>query len=384
MGRTFFLLCALTLMTAACQRGQTGGQTGASSSDSVPADSQCRVQPRYAEGFQVQYMADGVRLVDISDPQGKGHTVHRFALVPDGLEAPQVPEGYTPVTTPVRSVVCMTSLQLSNFICLGALDRVTGVNSTRHLHNAQIKRQLKDGHTAKIGIEGNFDPEVVMALDPQVIFISPSKRGGYDALEETGLPLVPHLGYQETTPLGQAEWIKFIALFTGQELEANTLFDQIEQRYDSLCALTRDVQSRPVVLSGEQHGGIWYAVGGRSFLAQLFRDAGADYFMKDDNSTGGVNLDFETVYAQAADAPYWRIMNSFDGDFSYDDLLDEDPRYADFRAWREHGVLYCNMRQVPYYERMPVEPDVVLADLIHAFHPDILPDHNPVFYHLLK
>ncbi|HBA30770.1 MAG TPA: iron ABC transporter substrate-binding protein, partial [Parabacteroides goldsteinii] len=35
------------------------------------------------------------------------------------------------------------------------------------------------------------------------------------------------------------------------------------------------VQKRPVVFSGEIHGGNWYAVGGKSFLAQLFKDAGA-------------------------------------------------------------------------------------------------------------
>ncbi|MDE6572257.1 MAG: iron ABC transporter substrate-binding protein, partial [Duncaniella sp.] len=47
-------------------------------------------------------------------------------------------------------------------------------------------------------------------------------------------------------------------------------------------------------------------------------------------------------------------------------------------------VIYCNMREVPFYESMPVEPEVVLADLIKVFHPEALPDHNPVYYHLLK
>ena len=52
-----------------------------------------------------------------------------------------------------------------------------------------------------------------MSINPDVIFISPFKRGGYDAMRETGIPLVPHLGYKEMTPLGQAEWIKFIGMF---------------------------------------------------------------------------------------------------------------------------------------------------------------------------
>ena len=43
--------------------------------------------------------------------------------------------------------------------------------------------RLKSGETVKIGIEGNFDNEVIMSMNPDVIFISPFKRGGYDAMQ---------------------------------------------------------------------------------------------------------------------------------------------------------------------------------------------------------
>ena len=140
-----------------------------------------------------------------------------------------------------------------------------------------------------------------------------------------------------------------------------------------------------MVFSGELRGGNWYAVGGKSFLAQLFKDAGADYFLKDNEESGGVTLDFETVYVQAADARYWRIVNSFQGQFTYDVLKDDDERYADFRAFKEKGVVYCNMREKPFYESMPVEPELILADLIKVFHPRLLPeDYRPAYYELLK
>ena len=43
------------------------------------------------------------------------------------------------------------------------------------------------------------------------------------------------------------------------------------------------------------------------------------------------------------------------------------------------------MTHTPFYERMPMEPDKVLADLIHAFHPELLPsDYKPIYYELLK
>ena len=92
-----------------------------------------------------------------------------------------------------------------------------------------------------------------------------------------------------------------------------------------------------------------------------------------------------TVLAdETANARYWRIVNSYNGTFSYDALKAEDARYADLGAFKNKGVIYCNMREKPFYENMPVQPDVVLADLIHIFHPELLPaDYQPVYYELL-
>lgn len=342
-----------------------------------------RITPLYAQGFKVTYTDNGC-LLEIQDPQREESRIFKYMLVDRGAEV-EAPDGYVKLEVPVKSVICMTSLQLSSFIKLDELDKVVGVTSTRHLFNEEINRRLKEGLTHKIGIEGNFDNEVIMGINPNVILISPFKRGGYDAIKDVGIPLIPHLGYKEMTPLGQAEWIKFVGLIIGETEKANRLFSEIESRYNELKKLTETVKDRPVVFSGELRGGNWYAVGGKSFLAQLFKDAGADYFLKDDEHSGGVTLDFETVYSQASKAKYWRIVNSYNGTFSYDALKDEDARYVDFDAFKNKGVVYCNMREVPFYESMPTHPEVVLSDLIKIFHPQLLPeDYEPVFYRLLR
>lgn len=374
----FLLACVLF---AGCR--PKSNQTHHTIVNEVADTATIRVTPQYAKGFQVSYAA-GYTLIDLQDPQKEGGETFKYVLVARGTKPSGIPEDYIIIETPVRSAICMTSLQLSNFIKLEALDYVVGITSTRHLFNEEINERIKSGKTAKIGIEGNFDNEVIMSVNPDVIFISPFKRGGYDAMREVGIPLIPHLGYKEMTPLGQAEWIKFIGLFIGREAEANSKFAAIEKHYNDLKALVADVKKRPVVFSGEIRGGNWYAVGGKSFLAQLFRDAGADYFLKDDPRSGGVTLDFETVYSQAENADYWRIVNSYDGTFTYEALKSTDARYADFRAFRDKGVIYCNMREKPFYESMPTQPEVVLEDLIKAFHPDLLPDYTPTYYERLK
>ena len=238
----------------------------------------------------------------------------------------------------------------------------------------------------KIGMEGNFDTELILAANPEVIFISPFKRGGYDAIKETGVTLVPHLGYKEPHPLGQAEWVKYVGLFIGKEKEADVLFEEIRTRYNELKAKVEslDLKERPTVFSGEMHGGNWFAVGGKNHLAQLFRDAGAEYILKDDN-TGGVPIEYEQMYALAANADYWRILNSYPGDFSYEALRSSEPRNELFKAFKEKHVIYCNMKKTPYYESSPVWPNVLLADLIAIFHPEVMGEgYQPRYYQLLK
>ena len=196
--------------------------------------------------------------------------------------------------------------------------------------------------------------------------------------------LIPHLGYKELDPLGQAEWVKFVAMFIGKEKEANDLFDGIAKRYLDLKELAQKTTTRPTIFSGEMHGGNWFAVGGKNHLAQLFRDAGADYILNNEE-TGGTPIEYEQMYAIAANADYWRILNSFPGDFSYEALKKSEPRNALFKAFKEKHVIYCNMKKTPYYEVTPMQPDVLLQDMVAIFHPELLPnDYQPRYYRLLK
>lgn len=376
-----FGLCLLACLLCCCKGKKAEKVSGDMDNSQLSIHN---YQLNYAQGFQVKDLTNGIRLIDIQDPQAEESTAWHFALVPKQLASFDVPQEYTVVRTPIDKAICMTMLQLADFIALNALNNVSGITSIKNLFNEDVLQLVNDGKIQQIGSEGDFDAEVVMAANPDVIFISPFKRGGYEAIKNTGITLVPHLGYKELHPLGQAEWLKFIGLFIGQEKQADTLFDSICQRYDHIKELASKAEYRPTVLSGEMHGGNWYAVGGKSFLAQIFADAGADYVLKDDPNSGGVNIEFEKLYAMAANADYWRILNSFPGEFSYDALKASEPRNELFKAFKEHQVIYCNMKRSPYYEKAPVEPDILLSDLVYVFHPELLPaDYQPTYYKLL-
>ena len=385
-----FLMIVFAVIASSCG----GGKNSANGLALTEADS-LGSAPRYAKGYSVKVLDNGVRLIDVADPQDdeeKMPVSYHFALVDKGLDV-EVPEGYTKVEVPIERTLVMTMLQLSNFTALDALDIVRGITGTKNLFNKDIRQRVKDGRMVKIGMEGNFDTELILAAHPEVIFISPFKRGGYDAIKETGITLIPHLGYKELTPLGQAEWIRFVGLFIGKEHEADSIFAGIEHRYNDLKEKVANNshpsqggagEGAPTVFSGEMHGGNWYAVGGKNSLAQIFRDAGARYVF-DNDDTGGVNIEFEEMYAAAANADYWRILNSYEGDFSYDALKASEPRNELFKAFKDKKVIYCNMKQTPYYEKSPVMPDVLLSDLVAIFHPELMPaDYEPTFYRMLK
>ena len=375
--RKLTLIAVAAVLLCACSGKKTSSQE---SEGLAPEDSVTEIAVKYATGFSVRDSAD-IRLVDV------GKNDH-FALVHS--DRASVPDGYTKVRVPIKNTICMTSLQLSNFTILDAHDVVKGLTGTKNLFNKDILARVKDGRIVKIGMEGNFDTEMVLAANPDVIFISPFKRGGYEPIKETGITLVPHLGYKELDPLGQAEWIKFVGMFIGKEREANEAFAGIEKRYNDLKArvdsLTQSSPSThlPTVFSGEMHSGSWHAVGGKNYLAQIFRDAGARYVI-DDEETAGENLEFEKMYALAAEADYWRILNSFPDKFSYEALKASEPRNELFKAFKEHKVIYCNMKQQAYYEISPVQPDVLLKDFVAIFHPELIePNYQPTYYSLLK
>lgn len=380
MKKIIFVFLSIIVMAGCKQANKQAANAGGNTQDTTTVNLQ------YSKGLIVKNQPWGA-LVEINDPQkekGKAETVYKFQFVRKGETEVEPIEGYTRIEVPVKGVVCMTSLQLAGFIKLGALDFVAGINSSRHLFDIELKARIKDGRIVKIGKEGNFDEELVIAANPTAILVSLSKRGGFDKLEEVKIPLIPYMGYQETTPLAQAEWIKFVGLLTGKTAEANRLFAEIEKDYAETKALVSADANRPEVLYGKMHGDNWYAMGGESFIAQIIKDAGAHYFMEGDERTGGVNLDFETVYAQAEKGDFWVIQNKGKESQTYGNMKDENSRYADFRAWKEHKVLCCDISETPVNELSSMEPDFVLKDFIKAFHPDLLKDYTPKYYKVIK
>jgi len=127
--------------------------------------------------------------------------------------------------------------------------------------------------------------------------------------------------------------------------------------------------------------------GGRSYPAQLLEDAGANYLWGDNESRRSLSLDFEAVYEKAHDAEVWITMRNEWR--SIGDVVAEDERYGKFKSVRTGRVFNANARLNEhggndYWETGVASPHLVLADLIKILHPDLLPEHELIWFHQLQ
>lgn len=331
---------------------------------------------KYAKDFAV-FNQNGNKKVVVYNPWKKGKVLASFVLV---KSHPQNGE----IQVPLDSVAVFSSTQLNALRMLGVLDKVTGISEARFISNPEVKKALSTGKMTELSAGGHYFIERILEQKPQAIFFSPFQGNLHLPRTLSTLTAIPYLDYTEKSPLGRAEWIKFSALFFGKEKEADSIFRGIEKQYLTLEKLADTLTERPTVFSDKFFSGQWFVPGGRSYIARIFHDAGANYLWHNDTHIASFPLNFETVFQKAQNADYWRIIGTFGSQPSYREIADENELYTHFKAFKEHHIIYCDPKKTAYFERSAMEPQWVLADFIKAFHPKLLPDYQPVFYRLLK
>ncbi len=339
-----------------------------------------------ATGFHL-LRGDGFTLAEVAHPwPGQADTL-RYLLVPRGTRLPAGFAGVPVVQTPARRIVALSTTTLAGLDKLGATDAVVGVGDARYVFTPAVRARLASGAARSVGEGEAISAETIAALQPDVVLMS--SIGGVGAvaraLQAAGIPVVFVGDWAEATPLGRAEWLRFLAAFVDAGARADTLFGGIARRYSALARRVAAAEGRPGAFVGGVFGGVWHAPGGGSYMAALLRDAGARYPWAGTPETGSLQLDTETVLARAGDAAFWFNPGAVDTRAA---LAAQDARYRLFRAFREGDVYNFDRRVSPgggfdFYETGVVEPDVVLADLVRILHPDVLPRHALVYYRRL-
>lgn len=347
-----------------------------------------KVELTQTDGFTVDYH-NNYKLVTVGTPWPGAESALEYVLVQCGTPAPDGYDATQIIEVPVQSIATMSTSYLPFLDSLGELDALVAIDDVTYVNNETVVEMAEAGELAQIGYGAGVNIEQLLDLSPDIIMTYGSGSPDYDAypvLLNAGLHAVVNAEWLETSPLGRAEWGKFIALFFNKEAQAESDFAAIAERYEALAAQAAAVEEKPTVLTDSEYQGSWYVAGGNSFTAQYLADAGADYLWADDESTGGIPLAFEAVYDRAAEADYWINVGFFN---SLAEFEAADARYADFAAFQNGNIWNNNKTQNAnggndYYESAVANPDVVLADLISIFHPAILPEHETVYFQQMQ
>ncbi len=344
-----------------------------------------KVKVTQSKGFTVEYHRN-YKVVSVKNPWRNADTTFQYVLVqcntpiPPGFDKSQI------VQVPVNSVVVMSTTHLPLLDKVGLVDRLIGVSDFNQVNTPSVVAKIKAGKLQEVGRSNNTNVEKVLEIKPELVTtygVGNPKSDSHPKLIEAGLPVAIIAEYMESSPLGRAEWLKFMALFFNRETEAERVFSQMESRYNSIAKIASQAKNKPTVFSGFDSRGTWYIPGGDSYSAKFIADAGGDYIWKDDRSTGSLNLSFEQVFDRAQSAAVW--INSSQAWRSVDDVTNSDRRYGKFRAVKNSKLFNPTARMNAtggndFWEGGTANPDIVLADLVKALHPELLPQHQFVYY----
>ncbi|MCA1764147.1 MAG: ABC transporter substrate-binding protein [Flavobacteriales bacterium] len=294
-------------------------------------DGSGEVKIEYARGLLISKNGDGFE-VTVRNPQDTSEILGNYSLVSKS------DSGEHAIHIPIESAALSSTTFVAFFDVIEQVDRISGVTFTDRVMNANLLQNISKGKVREL---------------------------------------------TESTPLGRAEWIKFAGCLTGKLDEATAKFDSIASAYHALKQKAES-QERPEVFTGSRYKDHWYAPGRDSYIATYIRDAAAEYTFNEIEGRASAELDMESVLVSVSDADFWGMVVSQEKPYTMDQLLEIDPMYTRIKAVKDSSVFVCNAAKSDYFGDAVMQPHIILADLVSVFHPELLPDHEPVFFSRIK
>lgn len=298
---------------------------------------------QYAKGFVLKAQNGGTD-VTIFSPWEPGKVLSRFR-VEDG-------KPYCRLAT--------TSATHAGFLhALGADEQVAGYCDPNLVYNR------REG-AADLGSALALDAERILAADADGVLLSTYQANdkNADLLTKVGVQYIPINEWMEEHPLARAEWIRLIGVLVGKGAEADSIFEEAKSRYLRMAA--EQPTEKPSIVSGGTWQDTWYVPSGRTYMAQLFRDAGASYAFDNDTTKGSLPLSFEQALLAFKDADVWvgaptRTM---------EELLGMNEKHSWFKAYETGRIYHFDKRTTAqgandFWETGVVRPDLLLDDLKH-------------------
>ena len=273
------------------------------------------------------------------------------------------------VREPLHRIGTMSTVQVGFLYAIDAMNSLVAVCNPELIYTPLKGDEIDLGDSMK--------PSAERALQAGLDMLLAVNYGQYDnleavRLEKLGIPLIYINEWQESSPLARAEWIRVIGALTGRLHQADSVFHEVETKYNGLITKSQE----PIaIMSGNNFRGTWYVPSGKNYLAYLFKDAGAAYPFYDDERETSIPLTIEETLRYFHDADVWVGA----GGNSLAELAELDEKHTWFKAYQE-GRVYNWRKQTKgggpnnFWERGVVHPEEMLEDVIHILNnaPDSL------------
>jgi iron complex transport system substrate-binding protein len=344
-------------------------------------------QIKYAKGLAI-YNHKGFTILSIKNPWPNAARAYTYILkektgvIPDSLK--EIPI----INIPLQKIVVTSTTHIPSLEMLGVENTLIGFPHTDYISSEKVRKQVDDGKIKDVGSDQSLNTELLIELAPDALVGHGIDNNNpiFDNLQKNGLKVIINGDWNESSPLGKAEWIKFFGALYGLDTKANSIFKSIETNYKKTLQLAQNVKNKPTVFSGAIFENQWYMPQGNSWGALFLTDANSNYLWKETSGTGSLSLSFESVLLKAENADIWIGPGQFT---SLAEMTASNPHYTQFRAFKTKKVYSYSAKKgktggVIYYELAPNRPDLVLQDLVKILHPELLPNHKLYFFEQLK
>jgi iron complex transport system substrate-binding protein len=341
----------------------------------------------YASGLYITNHK-GFSVIKVSNPWPKAAKNYTYILKEKNGIVPDSLQQFTTIPVPIQSIVATSTTHIPSLEILGVENSLIGFPHLDYISSEKVRSRIEQGKIKELGNNQFLNTEVLIDLQPQIIigYGIDNNNPTLDNLQKSGLKVLLNGDWNESTPLGKAEWIKLFGALYCKQVEANKIFATIEKEYIETMVLAKKATSKPTILAGDIFEGKWYLPSGSSWGSLLFKEANANYLWQDTKGTGSLSLSFETVFEKAKNADFWITSGQFS---TLKAMSDTNPHYNQFKAFQNKKVYsFCGKKGktggILYYELGPNRPDIVLKDLVKILHPELLIGYEPFFFKKLN
>jgi iron complex transport system substrate-binding protein len=345
-----------------------------------------KISMKHAVGFDIEDHKQFKKLV-IKSPYPNANQALEYFLIPKGQNIPEELNDAKIIRTPIETLVVTSTTHIPMLELLNVEESLIGFPNLSYISSKKTRDRIDKNKIKELGNEQNLNTEVLLDLQPDIVIgFAMSSSNIYSSIEKAGIQVLLNGDWLEETPLGRAEWIKFFAVLFNKEQDGEIIFNEIENHYLEAMEIAKNANKTPSVLSGVLFKDVWNLPAGESFVAQFLKDANTNYLWSDSKGKGSLSLSFETVFTEGQHADFWIAPGHYT---SLEQLLSDNEHYKEFDAFTANKIYsFANKTGenggVLYYELAPIQPHVVLKDIIKITHPELLTDYKPFFLEQLN